>query len=427
MRKLLTIIITAFAAALSGSAQTLTLDECVRLALQHYPTVAQYGLLERTAAYNLSNASKAWLPQGNIYVQGTWQNDVAALPDALTAMMAQQGVSYAGMEKLQYKAGVELTQQIWDGGRVAANRRAITTSEEVERRSLDAQMYDVEGRVQDIYFGILLLDERIARADKSITLMDSTLRQVRAMLGNGVATRSDCDQIEAQKMGLSQQITQLASARDSYRRIMEIFIGDSMDGRTLALPEEAGMESAYRNPQQRLFDSQLNNLSAREAGIKSASMPVMGAFASAYYGYPGFNMFKNMMSRDLSFNFMVGLKLTWNFSSLYSRKNDLSKITLERQRVQSNRETFLFNNRIAETEADGQISTLRQVMRDDERIVELRSSVLRAAQSQLRNGVIDATALLQKITDEEIAENELSLHRVQLIQALYNLYHIRNK
>lgn len=66
-------------------------------------------------------------------------------------------------------------------------------------------------------------------------------------------------------------------------------------------------------------------------------------------------------------------------------------------------------------------------MRDDERIVELRASVMRASQSQLRSGVIDATSLLTKITDEELAENDLILHRIELIKAIYQLKHIRNK
>lgn len=427
MKRLLTITAVLLATIVLVSAQTLTINECVQKALQHYPAVARYGLLEKSEKYNLANAAKAWLPQGSVYAQGTWQNDVAALPDALTAMMAQQGVSYPGMEKWQYKAGVEVTQQIWDGGRVAANRRAITSSEDVERRSLDLQMYDVEGRVQDIYFAILLMDERIARAGKSITLMDSTLRQVRSMFANGVAMRSDCDQIEAQKLSMAQQRTQMEATRYSYRRMLEIFIGEPLGSRSLMLPDESPAESKYNKPQLKLFDSQLENLTAREAGIKSSSLPTLGAFASAYYGYPGYNMFKNMMSKDMSFNFMVGLKLSWNFSSLYTRKNDLSKLALDRQRIETERETFLFNNNMAETESDAQISSLRQLMKNDERIVCLRRSVLRAAQSQLRNGVIDATALLQKITDEELAENDLTLHRIQLIQALYNLNHIRNK
>lgn len=407
-------------------AETLTIEDCVRLADEHYPAVAQYGLLEKVTQFNLSNASKSWLPQGSVSVQATWQNDVAALPDALTNILSQQGVEYPGLDKLQYKAGIDINQQIWDGGKTAATRKAIETGAEMERRSLDVQLYDVQGRVEELYFALLLFDAKIGRADKSIALVDSTLQQVKSMFANGVAMQSDCDQIEAQLLSIQQQKSQLIASRDSYRRIMEIFIGQPIGNRALEMPSEESMPEAA-HLQLRLFDSRSNNIKAQEAGVKASVTPQIGAFASGYYGYPGYNMFKNMQSRDLSFNFMVGVKVAWNFGALYTRKNTLDKLQIQRQQVETERETFLFNNRIAENESLGQIAGLREVMQNDERIVELRGNVVRAARSQLRNGVIDATALLTKITDEELAENDLSLHRIELIKAIYQLNHIRNK
>lgn len=156
-------------------------------------------------------------------------------------------------------------------------------------------------------------------------------------------------------------------------------------------------------------------------------MPTINAFASGYYGYPGYNMFKNMQSRDLSFNFMIGIKVSWNFGSLYTRRNSLNKLQLQRNQVEAERAIFNFNNGIAMSESLGQISALKDVMRNDERIVELRQSVVTAARSQLLNGVIDATILLTKITDIELAENDKAQHHIELVKAIYNFNHLRNK
>lgn len=414
--------------AIASTAQTLSLEDCVAQAREHYPAVAQYGLLEKTERFNLSNVSHAWLPQGGVSAQATWQNQVAALPELLTNIMSQQGVDYSGLQKTQYKVGVDVSQLIWDGGNSAANRRVISTATEIEKSGIDLQLYDVEGRVQDIYFALLLLDSNIIRTEKSIALTDSTLRQVRAMYANGIAMSSDCDQMEARLLTLQQQKQQLKANRDSYGRILEIFIGEEIGNRTLALPAENEIAvSGFSHPQLMHFDTQLKNISARESGVRASVMPTVGAFISAYYGYPSFDMFKNMRSHNPDFNFLAGIKMSWNFGSLYSRGNNLNKLKLEREKVSVNREIFLFNNGIAESENLGKISSLRKIMENDERIVSLRKSVLDAARSQLRNGVIDTTSLLSKLTDEELAENELSLHRIQLIQALYNLNHIRNK
>lgn len=411
---------------LNAPAQTLTIEECVSLAEKNYPAIAQYDLIEKTEQYNLSNAAKAWLPQGSVSGQLTWQNDVAAWPDQFAAMLAQQGIFFPGLDKTQYKIGVDVSQQIWDGGKTSASRRAIESASEVEKRSIDVQMYDVRGRVEDIYFGIMLLDGRISSIDKSIILVDSTLRQIKAMFKNGVAMQSDCDQIEARLLALQQQKSEIAATQDAYLRIMEIFIGEPIGLRELILPNSAPAQLSER-PQLRLFDAQLGNVSSQERGVKASVMPQIGAFASAYYGYPGFNMFKNMQNHDPSFNFMIGLRVSWNFGSLYTRSNSLNNLRLQRQRIEANRETFLFNNSIAETESESRIASLREVKKNDERIVELRHSVMTAAQSQLRNGVIDATSLLSKITDVELAENNLLIHNIELTKAIFNLNHIQNK
>jgi len=411
---------------LTAQAEYLTIDECIGLAREHYPAIAQYGLIEKVAQFNLSNASKAWLPQGSVSGQVTWQNDVAAWPEEFSAMLSQLGMNYQGIDKTQYRVGVDVNQQIWDGGKTAANRRTIETASDVERRSLDVQLYDVEGRVQDIYFAILLLDGRITSLDKSTALVDSTLVQVRSMFRNGAAMQSDCDQIEAKLLTLRQQKSQLSATCGSYRRILEIFIGQPIGERNLILPKEVPV-AEFARPQMQLFDAQLRNVASQESAVKASAMPQIGAFISGYYGYPGYNMFKNMQKRAPSFNLMAGVKVAWNFGSLYTRRNTLDKLQLQRQQIETNCETFLFNNNIAAAESASQIASLREVMRNDERIVALRRSVIRAAQSQLRNGVIDATALLAKITDAELAENDLTLHNIELTKAIYNLNHIRNK
>jgi len=426
MKKRLLYFLSFLPPLFAAHAQDLTIDECIGLARENYPVIAQYGFIEKVAQFNLSNASKAWLPQGSVSGQVSWQNDVAAWPEQFAAMLNQLGMNYPGIDKTQYRIGVDVNQQIWDGGKTAADRRAIETASDVEIRSLDVQLYDVEGRVQDIYFAILLLDGRITSLDKSTALVDSTLMQVRSMFRNGAAMQSDCDQIEAKLLTFRQQKSQLSATRDSYRRVLEIFIGQPIGDRNLILPEETPVCTGER-PRLRLFDAQLRNITSQEYAVKASVMPRIGAFISGYYGYPGYNMFKNMQKRDPLFNLMAGIKVTWNFGSLYTRRNTIDKLQLQRQQIETNRETFLFNNNIAQTESAAQIASLKEVMQNDARIVELRRSVIRAAQSQLRNGVIDANALLAKITEAELAENDLVLHNIELTKAIYNLNYIRNK
>lgn len=414
-------------AGLSAGAQV-TLDECRRLAREHYPEIRQYDLVRRTEEYTLSNARQAWLPQLSFAAQATWQTEVPSFPNALAGMLAQQGIDMPGMNKDQYKAALELNQTLWDGGKSEADKRIARAEAAEQARSADVDLYALQGRVDNLFFGILLLDERIAQTRLTLDLLRSNLEKVRALQRNGVAMQSDADAVEAELLTVNQQLTQVTASRDSYRRMLEIFTGRPLDGEQLERPdasEPRSMESS--RPELALFDATADKLTAQERLVKSATRPRFGLFAQGYYGYPGMDYFQSMMSSDWSWNAMVGVKMSWNFGAYYTRKNSLAKLQTAKAQVEVQRDIFLFNTRLQTAEENGDIVRLRKALADDDRIVALRRSVREAAESKLRNGVIDTDDLLRKITDEAAAATARSAREIELLKTIYELKHTINR
>ncbi len=414
-------------AGLSAGAQV-TLDECRRLAREHYPEIRQYDLVRRTEEYTLSNARRAWLPQLSFAAQATWQTEVPSFPNALAGMLAQQGIDMPGMNKDQYKAALELNQTLWDGGKSEADKRIARTEAAEQARSTDVDLYALQGRVDNLFFGILLLDERIAQTRLTLDLLRSNLEKVRALQRNGVAMQSDADAVEAELLTVNQQLTQVTASRDSYRRMLEIFTGRPLDGEQLERPdasEPRSMESS--RPELALFDATADKLTAQERLVKAATRPRFGLFAQGYYGYPGMDYFQSMMSPDWSWNAMAGVKMSWNFGAYYTRKNSLAKLRTAKEQVEVQREIFLFNTRLQTAEESGDIARLRKALADDDRIVALRRSVREAAESKLRNGVIDTDDLLRKITDEAAAATARSAREIELLKTIYELKHTINR
>lgn len=414
-------------AGLSAGAQV-TLDECRRLAREHYPEIRQYDLVHRTEEYTLSNARRAWLPQLSLAAQATWQTEVPSFPNALAGMLAQQGIDMPGMNKDQYKAALELNQTLWDGGKSEADKRIARAEAAEQARSADVDLYALQGRVDNLFFGILLLDERIAQTRLTLDLLRSNLEKVRALQRNGVAMQSDADAVEAELLTVNQQLTQVTASRDSYRRMLEIFTGRPLDGERLERPdasEPRSMESS--RPELALFDATADKLTAQERLVKAATRPRFGLFAQGYYGYPGMDYFQSMMSPDWSWNAMAGVKMSWNFGAYYTRKNSLAKLRTAKEQVEVQREIFLFNTRLQTAEESGDITRLRKALADDDRIVALRRSVREAAESKLRNGVIDTDDLLRKITDEAAAATARSAREIELLKTIYELKHTINR
>lgn len=414
-------------AGLSAGAQV-TLDECRRLAREHYPEIRQYDLVRRTEEYTLSNARRAWLPQLSFAAQATWQTEVPSFPNALAGMLVQQGIDMPGMNKDQYKAALELNQTLWDGGKSEADKRIARAEAAEQARSTDVDLYALQGRVDNLFFGILLLDERIAQTRLTLDLLRSNLEKVRALQRNGVAMQSDADAVEAELLTVNQQLTQVTASRDSYRRMLEIFTGRPLDGERLERPdasEPRSMESS--RPELALFDATADKLTAQERLVKAATRPRFGLFAQGYYGYPGMDYFQSMMSPDWSWNAMAGVKMSWNFGAYYTRKNSLAKLRTAKEQVEVQREIFLFNTRLQTAEESGDIARLRKALADDDRIVALRRSVREAAESKLRNGVIDTDDLLRKITDEAAAATARSAREIELLKTIYELKHTINR
>lgn len=406
----------------SASALGQTLEECRRLAVAHYPEVKRYDLIGQTEYFTLANVSRRWLPQVQVLGQGSWQSAAPEYPEAFRAMMSAQGIHAVGVKREQYRVGVDVSQIIWDGGALRTSRAMAAADAEEQRRQTDVALYEFQSRVDNVYFGLLLLHERIAQQRSLIVLLEQTLGRMRSYCVNGVAMQADVDLIEAEMLAAEQVMGQLEALCSSYRGMLEMMIGQPLASGTPVRPSMCDVQSGEcLRPELRLLDAQQRRLDVGRKAIRASLMPKFSAFAQGYYGYPGLDMFESMTSRKGSLNALLGVRMTWNLGAFYTRRNDVEKLNLRQREIEVKRDVFLFNTRLRILQEDGEIARLRKAVENDERIVQLRRSVRVSAESQLGNGVIDATDLLRKITDETTAVQNQSIHELELLQAIYKL------
>lgn len=423
-RIILSILFAGFSASVFAQ---MTLETCQELAREHYPEVKQYDLIRLTEQYDLSNAARAWLPQLSLSAQATWQNEVPEFPEALSGMLSRAGVTIPGLKKDQYKVGIELNQTIWDGGKSNADKRLARTEAAEQRAMTDVDLYNLKKRVNELYFGILLLEEKLSQTYRTIALLESNLDKMRSLVTNGTALASDVDAVEAELLTARQQATQIEASRTSYRKMLELFIGEPLQKNLLRPEFEEMATTELTRPELVLFDAKKNRLAAQEALIKSSTRPKFGFFAQGYYGYPSMDYFASMMSNEWRWNLLTGIRMSWNFGAYYTKKNSLNKLRTAQQSIDLQRDVFRFETDLQISQETGDIARLRKTIADDARIVALRQSVREAAESKLRNGIIDTNDLLQKITDEAAALSAQSVHEIELLKALYELKHTINQ
>ena len=405
-----------------------TLEECHRLAKENYPEIKRYELIDKSEQYNIKNALMAWAPQINISGQATYQSATPTYPEVFDAFLALSGIDMLGIDKFQYKAAIDVNQTIWDGGYSKANLDIAKADAKAERKQNEIALYDLQSRVNDIYFGVLLLEERKAQTENLIEILESNLNRMRVYQRNDIAMQSDVDAIEVELLSAKQNLAQITSSLKSFRQMLEIFIGQKLKDEKLQRPAMIQIANQTSNRAElQLFDLQKEKLSSQRKVINSSLMPHFSLFGQVYYGYPGLDMFKSMIENSPDLNAIAGIRMSWNLGGFYTRKNYLNKISIAERQIEIQKDVFLFNTSLQLSQNNSEIERLKQALEDDEKIIDLRRSIRIAAESKMENGLIDATELLQKINEESISLINRSQHEIELLQNIYKIKQTLNQ
>ena len=407
-------------------AQAQSLEECQQAAERNYPLIQQYGLIEKTTELTVANIQKGWLPQVSASAQATYQSDVMAWPDEMKGMLGQMGLNFEGLKKDQYRVGIDVQQTVFDGGAIRSQKEIARLQGNVQTAQNEVNLYNVRKRVNEMYFGVLLINEQMKLNGDLQELLAANEKKLVSMLKGGTAAESDYQNVKAERLKVVQQATGLEAQRSALQRMLSAFCG--IEVKQIVRPPltpPVGRENA--RPELRAIDAQLRLADAQEKALDAALMPKLGVFAQGYYGYPGYNMFEDMLSHKFSWNGMIGARLTWNMGALYTRKNDKAKIQLQRDMAETNRDVFLFNNNLEQIQQNENIQRYKKLMADDEEIISLRSSIRKAAESKLSHGIIDVNDLVKEINNENAAKVQQTVHEIEMLKEIYDLKYTTNQ
>ncbi len=406
------------------SSQVITLDEIQKKAESNYPAVTQYGIIEKTKDFSISNANRAFLPQGTLSAQATWQSDVTHIDIDLPEGMPPLEIPVPDQD--QYRVVAELNQLIWDGGNVSAQKKSLKANAELEKKQLETEIYALRERVNNLYFGILLMKGNLQQQEILESELQRNYKNVQTYVQNGVANEADLSAVKVEQLKAGQQRIQLESTLDAYVRMLSVLAGESLDKDmtfTKPDPDAELMSPSINRPELKMFDAQEVAIESQRSLLKARNMPKLGAFAQGGYGKPGLNMFDT----DFSPYFSGGIRLTWNFSNLYTLNNDKKKIDLQRQKVNIQRETFLYNLNTQIPQQEMEIEKYRKTMTDDNEIIRHQTLIREAAEVKVENGTLTVSDLMKEINTEEAVKQAKRLHEIQYLMSIYSLKHTINQ
>lgn len=393
----------------------LSLNEARSMAHDNYPAIRQYRMIEQSRDFTLDNVMKGWLPQVSISAGAYGFTDI---------LKSDKKMEQAGMDMNNFmaNASVMIKQSVYDGGQIAARKKVVWAESQVQKQQLDVSMYAINEQVDQLFFSILLLDEQLeqnALLQKDLATSEQTIR---SMMTGGIANQTDLDAILVERLKAEQQNESLLASRQSYLRMLGVFVGKDLAAaaETLEKPAQGYVRANVNRPELKYYASQNLLLDAQRKQLNTQLRPTVGIF--------GMGMVHSKMSDMLNNGMMVaGVSVSWNIGALYTRKNDIRKIEVQRQINDSQREVFLFNNRLQNEEANGAIASLKRQIEKDEEIVRLRESIRGKSDRKVELGTKSVNELVSDINAVSLARAQKAMHEIQLLKEIYRQKNINNE
>lgn len=384
----------------------LSIDTCIVRALENYPAIRQYALIEESTSYNLKNASKAYLPQLDITLVGGF---IDGLPNL--------GANESGAE-MKLISVIQLRQTIWDGGYSKAAKEKTSAKGQIQKAHVDVSMYAVRERVSELYFGVLLIQaqqKQLAVVKESLQIK---MKQVQNAIDNGVAYKSDEDELLVELLNLEQKSSNLNYNKLAYLKMLGAFIAYDIDeDQQLEEPDNLIINYAQdiNRPEVNLFNAQSKELDAQLSFQKAGMMPKFGVLGFGTFIQPEIGLGAASIDRIL----VAGLSVNWNLGSVYRNKNNKLLIGSMQKQIEVKKQTFIYNTQMELSQKGIGIAQLEDQIEKDQEIVKIKSRIRKAYEVKHENGICTMADYLEAVNSESTAQQSLTTHQLELLMRQY--------
>ena len=410
MKKTFTLFLL-FIAVFAVAQQQLTLNECYTLVKNNYPLNHQTELLSRQTELDLAIINTKKLPQLNFAAQATYQSDVIGLPLP----------NATPLNKDQYKATLTANQLIYGGNQIAHLLNVKDVQLKTAQKEIEVSLYQLKKQVNQIYFSVLLIQQKKALLTNKQALLQTKLKEVQSGIKYGVLLPASDTVLETELAKIKQQFVALISSKEvlinTLSTLTKTAIPVATQFKNPMLKET--VTTTISRPEHELFQLKKETVVAQEQLLSKENYPKLIGFVTGGYGNPGLNMLDNSFQEF----YVVGLKLNWKVFDWNANKKKRQAALINKEIIDNQTELFDLNTNIKLQQEQVEIAKLEQFIITDLKIIELRKKVLKTTASQLKNGVVTSSIYVTELSNLFEDENALKTHEIQLLlaQANYNV------
>ncbi|MEX2395836.1 MAG: TolC family protein, partial [Balneolales bacterium] len=328
------VLIPVFTAA-QTSPQTITLDDAYEQVYENYPTAGKAEIREKITELNTRIVQSGWYPDVQISARSSYQSDVTAIP------FEAAGMKVPALSRDYYNISLDVSQPLFDGGRVASSRELEEHTGRREQAAIETELREVRNQVDQVYFGILMMKKQKESLDLMLDDLQEQLDMVHVQVINGVLLPGNELVLKAERIKAEQQLTQIeADLRAGYQVLSAILGMPVPQETTLETPDiskaPVRISQETNRAEYDVFEASRLGLDAQRDLTRADRLPTISAFATTAYGRPGFNVFED----DFQFNWVVGLMARWSFRSWSNAPRQMEVLELEKRNLDADQEAF---------------------------------------------------------------------------------------
>ena len=380
----------------------------------NYPVAMKPETQQQITNLQQQLSQTGWYPEITLNGNVSYQSEVT---EVSFAPMAPE------FNKDHYSISAEVSQPLYEAGRVSKMKTLNDLQGKAAEAGFEVEMNNLRSQLDQMYFGILNAQKQLEIIGVIKENLEEQLRRLKVMVKNEVMLPGNQYVLEAEILKLNQQEIQIQASIQAGIDALGILTGQEIDsGAELRMPQSTTLAGGdILRPEYDLFRFQQQSLAAQMDLTGSDKLPVISAYGRTAYGRPGFNAFDN----DLHFFWIVGVRAQWSFRNWKNSDKKTQVLELQKDQIRSDEQAFTKQLESSFAQKGNAIDALRQQIDIDEQVLELRTKVVDEKQQQLNEGVITSTEYLTELNAQNQATLNVELHKLQLVQAQYELLRLR--
>jgi outer membrane protein TolC len=394
----------AISSLFAHAQQSVTLEDCYALAYKNVPLAKQNNLLLEKTKYEIVALNTAKLPKIDINAQISYQSDVTQLP------IPNPNISV--LNKDQYRATIDINQLIYNGGLINENTKLKEAQNKTQQQQVEVSLYQLKTKINQFFFSILLLQERKSILNNKQEQLLLKIKEIKTGVRYGAILPISEKVLEAENLKIKQQLYEIQFDKNRMLQNLSTLTYSALnENTTLIVPPFLVDKNKENNrPELKLYDLQNEQIEISKNAITKNKQPKVNAFGQAGYGNPGLNMLDNSFQTF----YWVGLKANWNVLDWNKSKTEKQVLSITKDIVATEKETFILNNNMQLQEMENEIKKVEAIMAFDIEIINLKEAITKSSDALLKNGVITSSDYLIEFTNLYEAKINQKIHEIQL-------------